>query len=780
MRNLLLHPVRRLVKGPALLAAFAALVHSSPSFAGVNRWTSLGPYREGGIFTALAVDPKAPSIVYAGTSGNGIFRSTDAGTTWSPVNESLADWSIFDIVVDPASPAEYAVTGGGLFKSMNGGLNWSALRNGLPPGQSIGDLAIGPVSSSTLYATVGGTGVFKSLDGGTSWVALLQGLEEVRVFGIAVDARTPTNLYAGSTNGLFKTTDGGTTWRRLPASPSGIIVLVEVEPVSSAVYAGTFDGLFRSGDGGATWIRLGGGLPASHVRRLVIAPGSGSPIYAMTYRDGIFRSTDGGASWTAANGGLPDLLATNALAVDPTSPSTLYAGLTNLSNGGVFKSTDRGASWARAPGSFQQFFIVRVRTHANAPGIVWAGTLDAGVLRSTDGGSTWSAQNEGLTNPRIRELEVAPSSSLVLYAGTDAGVFRSLNGGANWEPANEGLPEPVEGLPEPVTALAVDPASSSTLYAGSIDGVSPYAIYKSVNAGSTWTSVKAGLSTYVGALAAVPGTPTTVYAGLSDGGGLLKSVDGGATWSPLAVEGLAGTSITSLALDPGTPATIYAVSAYTGGRPGSLPLPGSVFKSVDGGLRWMRILETLDPIRIAVNPFSPNEVYLSKVGGVLRSRDGGANWRPAGAGLFGIPSSYAFAPGAPSTVYAGTHLGLFGANFTATAEGNCGADSVTLCLQDSRFSVQIAWRTPTGPTAAGQSLPLTSDTGAFWFFQSPNLELMVKVLDGRAINGRFWVFCGSLTNVEFTLTVTDTQTGAVRTYSNPPGQLASFADTGAF
>jgi len=153
MRNLLLHPVRQFVKGPALLAALATLVCPSLSPAGVNRWTSLGPYHAGGTVTALAVDSKAASILYAGTSDSGIFRSADAGATWSPVNEGLANSSIFDIVVDPASPVEYAVTGGGLFKSMNGGLNWSALRNGLPPGQGIGDLAIDPVSSSTLYAS---------------------------------------------------------------------------------------------------------------------------------------------------------------------------------------------------------------------------------------------------------------------------------------------------------------------------------------------------------------------------------------------------------------------------------------------------------------------------------------------------------------------------------------------------------------------------------------------------------------------------------------------------
>jgi hypothetical protein len=80
----------------------------------------------------------------------------------------------------------------------------------------------------------------------------------------------------------------------------------------------------------------------------------------------------------------------------------------------------------------------------------------------------------------------------------------------------------------------------------------------------------------------------------------------------------------------------------------------------------------------------------------------------------------------------------------------------------------------------GQTLTLTDDTGAFWFFNQGNVELTVKILDGRPLNGRHWVFYGSLTSVEFTLTVTDTATGRSKTYANPRGRMASVGDTGAF
>lgn len=77
-------------------------------------------------------------------------------------------------------------------------------------------------------------------------------------------------------------------------------------------------------------------------------------------------------------------------------------------------------------------------------------------------------------------------------------------------------------------------------------------------------------------------------------------------------------------------------------------------------------------------------------------------------------------------------------------------------------------------------MPLTGDTGTFWFFGPTNLEVFTKVLDGTAVNGKFWFFYGALSDVDYTLTVTDTQTGAVRTYHNPAGRLASVADTAAF
>jgi minor extracellular serine protease Vpr len=111
----------------------------------------------------------------------------------------------------------------------------------------------------------------------------------------------------------------------------------------------------------------------------------------------------------------------------------------------------------------------------------------------------------------------------------------------------------------------------------------------------------------------------------------------------------------------------------------------------------------------------------------------------------------------------------------------CSPGSLTLCLNSSRFKIQVAWSVPSqGTSGAGMAVPLTGDTGYFWFFSSNNVELVIKVLDGTGLNGHFWVFYGALSNVQYTITVTDTHTSAVKIYNNPSGKMASVADTSAF
>jgi hypothetical protein len=115
------------------------------------------------------------------------------------------------------------------------------------------------------------------------------------------------------------------------------------------------------------------------------------------------------------------------------------------------------------------------------------------------------------------------------------------------------------------------------------------------------------------------------------------------------------------------------------------------------------------------------------------------------------------------------------------SSGSCAPSNTRLCLNGSRFQVEAEWTTRDGNRGSARAVPLTSDTGYFWFFENTNVEMVVKVLNGCARNSRYWVFAGGLTNTRVRLTVRDTRTGTVKQYANPQGTaFQPIQDTGAF
>jgi hypothetical protein len=203
-------------------------------------------------------------------------------------------------------------------------------------------------------------------------------------------------------------------------------------------------------------IGLGGGLGLS----ILIDPTAPSTLYAGTHNGGIFKSTDGGASWSVVNTGLTNSLVF-ALALDPTTPTTLYTG----TGGGVFKSTDGGASWSAVNTGLTNTNVRALALDPTTPTTLYAGTWGGGVFKSTDGGAHWSAVNTGLTDTYVHALALDPTTPGTLYAGTYFdGVFKSTDGGAHWSAVNTGLTDTY------VFDLALDPTTPSTVYAGTYGG----------------------------------------------------------------------------------------------------------------------------------------------------------------------------------------------------------------------------------------------------------------------------------------------------------------------
>src|SRR5579859_4167817 len=650
-----------------LTVALASLTPASPVSAGTNVWTSLGPY--GSDVLALAIDPITPGILYAGTAGNGVFKSANGGATW--VSAGLSNQDVDALAIDTQTPANlYAGTSGqGVYKSTDGAASWSLI-NGLTIAH-VQAIAIDPQTIMTVYAVVNNA-AFKSINGGVSWSSLTIGPEPfANVVALVIDPQSPQTLYAGAhrvcthgciyaENGIFKSTDGGASWK---AADNGLtdkdIQTLAIDPHTPAIlYAGTGAGVSRSTDGGASWFPATTGLPlGSFLGAIAIDPHTPAVLYAGTF-DGLFKSTNSGVSWNPANTGLTAHHIT-ALAVNPAAPATVYAGTLAAvdgaslpTDGGVFKSSDGGVGWSPMNHGLAGGAIRVLAIDPITPSQLYVGTEHGNVFKSTDAGLTWSLANTGRPAcTLVTTLAIDPQTPATLYAGTfsfcippdnqPAGIFKSVNGGASWSPINNGLP-----LPTGIVALSVDPQTPATLYAATFAG-----LFKSTNAGAAWNPANMGLSNHVvAALVINPATPATLYAGTN--AGVFKSTNAGASWDP-ANNGLPlNADMATLAIDPQTPAILYAVTAFDG-----------LFKSADGGASWNPANNGLNlhPINaLAIDRITPSTLYAGTIDGLFKSADGGASWCPLNTtGLTNINiGALAIDPAVPATLYVGTQGGL--------------------------------------------------------------------------------------------------------------------------
>jgi len=315
--------------------------------------------------TALAIDPQTPTTVYAGTYGGGVFKTTDGGTSWSPTG--LANVIVSAMAINPQSPTilYVATKSGGVLKSMDGGVKWNPTGLGI----AVSALVIDPLTADTLYAGDVGGGVHKSTDGGVNWNVISQG------------------------------------WQGGPCNPCGGVLTLAIDPLIPATFFGGADEFF---------------LYDEYGELLNIIPSV------------VLKSTDGGTSWAVPAYFYTWYESVQSLAVerrtDPQIPATLYAG-TSLR---VFKSTDGGATWS-ATGLTGVGGVLALAINPLTPSTVYAGTSGGGVFESTDRGASWNAT--GLTSVGVLGLAIDPSTPTTLYAGTDpSGVYKSTNGGANWNP----------------------------------------------------------------------------------------------------------------------------------------------------------------------------------------------------------------------------------------------------------------------------------------------------------------------------------------------------------
>lgn len=295
------------------------------------------------------------------------------------------------------------------------------------------------------------------------------------------------------------------------------------------------------------------GLEGKTIYSLAIDPLTPTTLYAGVYGDGggVFKTTDGGWSWNAANKGLTSVIV-QSLVIDPKTPTTVYAG---TGNSGVFKSTDGGGTWSKSNIGLKNSTVAALAIDPTTPTTLYAGTSGGGVFKSVDGGANWSAANNGMTNAYVSALAIDPTMPTTIYAGTLDGVFKSVDGGANWSSFNTGLAD------NHVIVLAIDPTTPTTIYAGANDSC---CVFKSTDGGAKWSASYDDMdwSSGILALAIDPIKPTTIYAGTFNLG-VFKSTDGGENWSILK-NGMSANVVNALVINPKTPTTLYAGTWYYG------------------------------------------------------------------------------------------------------------------------------------------------------------------------------------------------------------------------
>lgn len=604
------------------------------ALAGLNRWTSNGP--TGGPVGRLAIDARNPRTLYA-TGFDGIMKTTDGGLRWEHSGGPPTVGGILSLVVHPSrSDVLYAgTTEGELFQSIDAGRTWQEIFQIEPPfGQQIlmNEIVIDPLDDRIVYVGTS-RGVFRSLDRGSSWEAtgLTRG-----VHCLAIDPSDPRILYAGGSGGtiglaavLWKTEDSGGTWTSweidgvIPHTGNSVFA-VAVHPQNRVVIASTRTGIFVGGGRVSSTGRLAGCF--------VFDPSNPSVVYACGSREpffdqglGVLKSVNGGSTWSPVGPGSRTWV--TSVLVDPTQSETIYAAVAGpapFPGEGVFKSRDGGGHWEPAMNGISGHVAWTVEASRSRAGEVYAGVHSSFPARkSRDEGSSWEVTSTGITGDFISDIAIDPATPEIVYAGGQW-VWKSEDSGATWRQASLPLRSRY--------ALAIDPVHPNVVYAAT-SGLGPFpnysngGVYRSVDAGGTWSFSAAGLvdtdlGTTVFDLAIHPNG--AIFA--ATGAGVFRSSDGSLSWSG---SGLPGVRVSSVQIDPMAPSTLYAGS-YDGG----------VFKSTDTGASWIAVNTGLSGVSVRcllVDPVRPRTVYAgTSDSGVFRSMDGGSSWFPWNSGLHAL------------------------------------------------------------------------------------------------------------------------------------------------
>lgn len=530
----------------------------------------------------------------------------------------------------------------------NGQGRWSVIGPG--GGGWIPAITVLPDAQHTVLVACDVGGIYKSTNRGGNWSIMDSGLTDYFIQEITYDPKDPDLLYLAGRGGVFKSTDGGAHWvnkrngfpEQADFNYSAPINTVVVDPIhTNIVYAGV--GVSKAGYDFNPYHWNTSGIKGT-----------------------VFKSMDFGESWTPLwNNGIDTSAMIYDLAIDPSSPNTLYA----ATDSGLYKSVDAAISWlpinAGLPGSKAMRLAINPITPSELYVTLWAepgsSQWEGGIYKSTNGGGLWTAMNEGLPQMMGNEsgftcnypnIIINPRHPEILYTGNvpwtpDPGVYKSVDGGAHWEWVSR--PDPPDknvnqgwitehGVT--VMSLAIDPQDGDQLYFGTSTHV-----IASSNAGATWEQKYSkpvgngywksnGMeTTVVQTIAIDQQDPKRLYAGYWDIG-FFKSIDGGQSFKKSTQGMVYDANTFDVVIDPQSSATLYAASGWWETNEGEL------YKSTDYGETWQSLSDGLPNAQIwsialdANSPMTQRTLYAACYDyGIYKSIDGGRHWVPSNHGL---------------------------------------------------------------------------------------------------------------------------------------------------
>jgi len=723
------------------LAAEKAARERAGTFDQVGAWQLLGPAILNGFWgvnsgrvTAIAVDPTNFNIVYLGAAQGGVWKTTDGGSTWTPLTDSQASLATGSIAIDPQNHLTVYVGTGelnnsgdsyygeGILKSTDGGSTWTNIpgpfAGGGGGGARIGGIAVQPNNSSVVLAAVGccgigPSGVYRSADAGLTWTQTLN-VNGNQAYNVRFDTSTPSIAYASlDSNGVYVSNDGGLTWvaangsgsASLPSPGSGFgRVELAMDPnATKTLWAALADnntsglfGLYKTTDGGNTWTQI----PSApdfcagqcwYDIAIAVQPGNSNVVVlgGSEYNGQVVVSTDGGSTWTLYNNLHPD---THAL-VFSADGSIFFTG----DDGGIWSTTNLTSvnpTWTdlNAGLSTLQFYPGLSIDSADINTML-AGTQD-NTTELYSGTTTWKDVTCGDGGATAIDSTTTPPtmySNCILIT-----LVKSTDGGNTWPSVTNGLnPGDRANWTPPLT---MDPSNPQRLYFGT------QFVYQTTDGAGTWTAISPDLTNgaAISAIAVSPVDANTLWT--ASGDGRISVTHNALSGASAAWSNITGTTMlpnrypTAVAADPVNASTAYLVFSGFSGYGDNL---GHVFVTQNGGSTWTDISGNLPNIPlndIVIDPAQANAYYVGTDFGVFYTTNGGTAWATLVSGLPRVAVMSLKVDAATRNLRAATHgRSVWGTNLASVtpipavtglspSSASVGSSAVTLTVNGGAFT----------------------------------------------------------------------------------------------